>query len=131
MIFVHAYGMDEPRHRLAQARAAAGFDSPSATAKAHPRDINKNTLISHENGNRALSRQAAAKYAAVFNVDAGWLLYGEGGLQSTLGPAVKLPDTGAPVFAGYVNAGYWRAKGEVTIVGGVLAANREFSRRRK
>ncbi|WP_049732905.1 LexA family transcriptional regulator [Rhizobium ecuadorense] len=68
--------MKKPKDRLQEARAAAGFDSPTEAASAFPREINKNTLISHENGNRDLSRKAAEKYAALFNVDAGWLLYG-------------------------------------------------------
>ncbi|MBY3073430.1 helix-turn-helix transcriptional regulator [Rhizobium laguerreae] len=68
--------MKKPRDRLQEARASAGYDSPTAAASAFPRDINKNTLISHENGNRELSRKAAEKYAKLFNVDAGWLLYG-------------------------------------------------------
>lgn len=68
--------MNKPKDRLQEARAAAGFDSPTEAALAFPRDINKNTLISHENGNRDLSRKAAEKYAKLFGVDAGWLLYG-------------------------------------------------------
>jgi SOS-response transcriptional repressor LexA len=71
--------MQEPRHRLQQARAEAGYASPSDAARAL-RDINKNTLISHENGNRPLSRKAAEKYGRLFGVDPGWLLFnGEGG----------------------------------------------------
>ncbi|WP_292577414.1 hypothetical protein [Mesorhizobium sp.] len=42
---------------MQQARAQAGYASPSDAARAL-RDINKNTLISHENGNRPLSRKA-------------------------------------------------------------------------
>ena len=71
--------MQEPRHRLQQARAEAGYASPSDAARAL-RDINKNTLISHENGNRPLSRKAAEKYGRLFGVDPGWLLFnGDGG----------------------------------------------------
>jgi SOS-response transcriptional repressor LexA len=66
--------MVEPRHRLQQARAEAGYASPSDAARAL-RDINKNTLISHENGNRPLSRKAAEKYGRLFKVDPGWLLF--------------------------------------------------------
>lgn len=74
--------MQEPRHRLQQARAEAGYASPSDAARAL-RDINKNTLISHENGNRPLSRKAAEKYGRLFGVDPGWLLFnGEGGSLS-------------------------------------------------
>lgn len=66
--------MMDPRHRLQQARAEAGYASPSDAARALG-DINKNTLISHENGNRPLSRQAAEKYGRLFGVDPGWLLF--------------------------------------------------------
>lgn len=69
---------EQPKHRLQQARANAGYATPTDAARAH-RDINKNTLISHENGNRELSRDAAIKYGRAFGVEAGWLLYGERG----------------------------------------------------
>ena len=65
-----------PRHRLIQARKDAGFDTPSEAARAHKRTINVNTLISHENGNRDISRKAAEKYGAAFGVDPGHILYG-------------------------------------------------------
>lgn len=68
--------MEEPKHRLQRAREAAGFDGPSDAAKAH-RSINKNTIISNENGNRAISKKMAQVYADAFDVSAGWLLYGE------------------------------------------------------
>jgi len=66
----------EPKDRLKVARHAAGFERPTDAARAH-KEINQNTLISHENGNRPLSKKAAATYAELFGVDAGWLLYGE------------------------------------------------------
>ncbi len=69
--------MELPKDRLRQARAAAGYDSPTDAANAFPRDINKNTLISNENGNRPISRKAAEKYAEIFGVKAGWILFGE------------------------------------------------------
>ncbi|MCO5730137.1 XRE family transcriptional regulator [Rhizobium sp. SSA_523] len=67
--------MEEPKHRLQKARAAAGFDSPSEAARLIP-ELNKNTLISNENGNRPISRKMAETYGKLFGVDAGWLLYG-------------------------------------------------------
>lgn len=67
---------------MQKARAAAGYDSPTAAAKAI-RAINKHTLTSHENGNRALSRKAAENYARFFDVDAGWLLYGDSNPETT------------------------------------------------
>lgn len=77
----HIVRMQEPKHRLQQARAAAGYDSPSDAAR--KLKINQNTLISHENGHRPLSRQAAEKYAKLFDVRAGWLLFGENGAEAT------------------------------------------------
>lgn len=76
MFLSHKVRMKKPKDRLQEARSAAGFDSPTAAASAFPRDINKNTLISHENGNRDISRKAAERYGKLFGVDAGWLLYG-------------------------------------------------------
>ncbi|MGN6548476.1 MAG: S24 family peptidase [Pararhizobium sp.] len=67
----------EPKHRLQKARAGAGFGSPSDAARAFPRELNRNTLISHENGNRAISRDAAEKYGRLFGVSPGWILYGD------------------------------------------------------
>lgn len=68
--------MSTPNNRLKMIRKEAGYDSPSDAARAI-KDINVNTLISHENGNRAISRKAAEKYADAFGRTAGWLLFGE------------------------------------------------------
>lgn len=76
MMFGHKVRMQEPKDRLRIARLSAGYETPTDAAKAI-RSINKNTLISHENGNRAISRKAAESYAKLFDVQAGWLLYGE------------------------------------------------------
>jgi len=73
--------MAQPKDRLKQARIAAGYDTPTDAAKAI-RDINRNTLTSHENGNRDISRKAAERYAHYFDVSAGWLLYGEEGEEA-------------------------------------------------
>lgn len=70
----HNVRMDQPKDRLKYARHKAGFESPTAAAKAF-RELNINTLISHENGNRDISRKAAEKYAKAFGVDAGWILF--------------------------------------------------------
>lgn len=72
---------DTPKDRLRQARIAAGFATPSDAARAI-REINKNTLISNENGNRAISRKAAERYGQFFDVPAGWILYGEEGHEA-------------------------------------------------
>lgn len=66
----------EPKHRLQQARANAGYASPAEAARAF-REINQNTLTSHENGNRKISKKAAETYAKLFGVEAGWILFGE------------------------------------------------------
>jgi len=67
--------MEEPKHRLQQARAKAGFKGPADTAQAIT-SVNQNTLTSHENGNRLISKKAAEIYAGIFGVDAGWILFG-------------------------------------------------------
>ncbi len=66
---------------MQKARSDAGYETPSAAASALR--INKNTLISHENGNRAISRKAAEKYGTLFGVDPGWLLFGDLGAVPT------------------------------------------------
>lgn len=80
--------MLEPKHRLQAARAKK-FASPTEAAKAI-REINKNTLISNENGNRKISRKMAEVYAKHFEVSAGWLLYGEQGSSSGNSPYIPL-----------------------------------------
>jgi hypothetical protein len=68
--------METMNERLRKARIAAGFKTVADAARAHPRDLNQNTLTSHENGHRDYPAKAAAKYGKVFGVDPGWLLYG-------------------------------------------------------
>ena len=66
-----------PNERLREARRKAGYKTPTEAARAlKSKGINQHTLISHENGNRPISRKAAALYGKVFNVDPGWLLFG-------------------------------------------------------
>lgn len=103
--------MEYPKDRLKRARAAAGFDTPTDAANAFPRDINKNTLISHENGNRAISKKAAAKYAELFGVTAGWILFNANDEIATAAPSeVALSRIGmtAAKHAGTVEAGTFR-----------------------
>jgi|GEM_PF-1339802 len=104
--------MELPKDRLKQVRAAAGYESPTDAANAFPRDINKNTLISHENGNRPISRKAAEKYGELFGAKAGWILFGDGPGEDT-GTAlsdVTLSRVGMTVgrVAGVVEAGAFR-----------------------
>lgn len=57
----------------------------------------KSTYVSHENGTREISRDAAERYAKAFRVKAGWLLYGE-----TAPPAEK---SGVVRMGGIIGAG--------------------------
>ncbi|WP_336277125.1 XRE family transcriptional regulator [Bartonella sp. CB178] len=70
-----------PKDRLKIARKNAGYATPTAAARAIS-SLNVNTLTSHENGNRAISRQIAVHYGKIFNVDPGWILYGESLLEN-------------------------------------------------
>jgi DNA-binding XRE family transcriptional regulator len=104
--------MELPKDRLKQVRAAAGYESPTDAANAFPRDINKNTLISHENGNRPISRKAAEKYGELFGAQAGWILFGDGPGEDTRAALseVTLSRVGMTVgrVAGVVEAGTFR-----------------------
>lgn len=77
----------------------AGFKTASEAARA-VRGLNKNTLISNENGNRPISRKMAEEYAKAFNVDPGWLLFGENELMA---------DVNVPLLS-MVSAGNLRAQ---------------------
>jgi hypothetical protein len=70
--------MEEPKDRLKAARLKAGYKKASDAAR-DIKEINKNSLISNENGNRAISKKQAEVYARVFNVEGGpgWILFGE------------------------------------------------------
>lgn len=68
--------MQTPSERLRHAREAAGYHSAADAARSVA-GINQSTLNSNENGNRAISRKMAQVYASAFNVDPGWILYGE------------------------------------------------------
>jgi phage repressor protein C with HTH and peptisase S24 domain len=104
--------MEMPKDRLKQVRAAAGYDSPTDAANAFPRDINKNTLISHENGNRPISRKAAEKYGELFGAKAGWILFGDGEGEENVAAVseLTLSRVGMTVgrVAGVVEAGAFR-----------------------
>lgn len=110
MKFDHNVRMQEPKERLKQARKAAGFESPTDAANAFPRDVNKNTLISHENGNRPISRKAAEKYGELFGVKAGWILFAEDDGKAPVVNEVSLLRSGlvAGRVAGIVEAGTFR-----------------------
>ncbi|MCB1460932.1 MAG: transcriptional regulator [Nitratireductor sp.] len=90
---------------MRQARIQAGYETASDAARAF-REINQNTLISHENGNRAISRKAAERYGEAFGVPAGWILYNER-------PDVELHETSVPVLS-MVSAGSLRDQDGIT-----------------
>lgn len=106
MNFGHKVRMQKPKDRLQLARKAAGYENPTEAARAHSRDINQNTLISHENGNRDISRKAAEKYASIFGVDAGWILYGGD-------PHAQTQDIDVPLLS-MVSAGNLRSHAAVS-----------------
>jgi hypothetical protein len=78
MKLIHNVRMEEPKDRLRAMRMRAGYEKASDAAR-DIKEINKNTLISHENGNRPISKKSAEVYARVFNVEGGpgWILFGE------------------------------------------------------
>jgi SOS-response transcriptional repressor LexA len=94
--------MDDPRSklRLQEARSLAGFKTPTEAARAFPHLINQNTIISHENGNRPISKKAAAKYAQAFKVSPGWILFEEeeDKFAATEVPVVSMVTAGALQF---------------------------------
>ena len=72
----------EPHERLAQIRAAAGYDTPSDAARAF--GWNETTYRSHENGTRGIRSDIAERYAKAFRSSAAFILTGEGEPDSGL-----------------------------------------------
>lgn len=98
--------MDDPRskQRLKEARERAGFRSPTDAARAFSY-LNQNTIISHENGNRPISKRSAEKYARAFGVSPGWLLFQEDELLGNREiPVVSMVTAGALQFREGVEA---------------------------
>lgn len=62
--------------RLKQARAAAGFQTPSEAIKKFR--WSGSTYMAHENGQNGIRAEPAVEYAKAFGVDPGWLLTGFG-----------------------------------------------------
>lgn len=81
--------MKEPKDRLKESRIRAGYETPTDAARALSQ-INQNTIISHENGNRPISKKTAQKYADVFGVAAGWILFGDNAKLSPSGYKIPL-----------------------------------------
>lgn len=70
----------EPKDRLRQAmEAATGMTVATDVWSKYKKvlGVGKDLFISNLNGNRAISKKSAAKYAEAFGVSAGWLLYGD------------------------------------------------------
>jgi DNA-binding XRE family transcriptional regulator len=76
--------LDEPDERLVWARERAGYKT--ATDAARRFHWNENTYRSHENGQRGISKKAAAKYARAFKMPVEWLLFGEGAMIAPVDP---------------------------------------------
>lgn len=70
--------LDDPDERLVWARTRAKFATASDAARRF--GWNENTYRSHENGQRGISKKAAAQYAKAFKVPVEWLLYGQGSM---------------------------------------------------
>jgi len=60
-------------HVLRAARRKAGYDTAADAARTY--GWNYNTYSAHENGNKAISKQAAARYARAFRIPVDALLY--------------------------------------------------------
>lgn len=65
-----------PHDRLKTAREAAGYATPADAARAH--GWAPPTYFGHENGSRGIRTEAGIRYGRAFDVDAGWILTGEG-----------------------------------------------------
>lgn len=78
--------LDDPDERLRWIREQRKF--ADATSAARRYNWNENTYRSHENGNRPLSKRAAAKYANAYKVPVAWLLFGEGSMTPPIDPEV-------------------------------------------
>lgn len=89
-----AFDMNDQAARLRKARAAAGYDTAAAAARAM--GIKEPAYHNHENGTAGLSR-AGERYARFFRVNLDWLLTGHGEMRRRSSRAIPL--------TGYVGAG--------------------------
>lgn len=74
--------MEEIHHRLAEARKAAGFETPGEAAESL--GIPYSTYAAHENGTTGFKFDAAVKYCRKFKVSLDWLITGKGKGPSTV-----------------------------------------------
>lgn len=68
--------MTTPHERLRLARQLRGYDSPTAFSKAT--GVPLGTYDHHETARRSISVAVAKRYAKLLNINASWLLFGEG-----------------------------------------------------
>jgi phage repressor protein C with HTH and peptisase S24 domain len=88
----------EAHERLRQARLAARYETATEAAEAF--GWPKSAYISHENGQRGLRPDVAARYAKAYKVPVEWLLYERGPQKAQPGEAPpEIP------IIGYVAAG--------------------------
>lgn len=89
----------KPYERLRQARIEKGFETPTDVARSFGWTVP--TYVSHENGTRNLTQEAAKRYASALGVSPGWLL----GLSDVdQEPTSLVAVTGVSAF------GVWRQK---------------------
>lgn len=82
MVFGQSVRMDndEPKDRLRRAMEVATGNTVATevwAANKKALGVGKDLFISNLNGNRAISKKAAAAYGMVFGVTPGWILYGD------------------------------------------------------
>lgn len=110
MILLHIVRMD-PKDRLNQAIRESEYSSPTDAWRANERvlkagRVGKDLLISMTNGNRKISKNAAAVLARVFGHTPGWYLYG---IEDEAGPGhIDIP------MVSMVSAGRMRDQQGVT-----------------
>lgn len=71
--------MEEPHHRLEEARRSRGYETPTDAARAM--GVPPPTYLGHENGNNPISKAAAIRYASFFRISLTWLLTGRGSMN--------------------------------------------------
>jgi SOS-response transcriptional repressor LexA len=81
---------ETPGQRLAKVREARGYRTSSDAARAHGWTVS--TYISHENGNRPLSKKVIVTYANAFDCPAEWLAYGVGDMNGSNPAAEHISD---------------------------------------
>lgn len=87
----YALRMEDSAARLKQARHRAGY--AHASDAAHAFGWPAPSYLAHENGNRGITTDTAAKYARAFRVPVSWLLFGE---KSIDGHGLNDPPAAAP-----------------------------------